>query len=162
MDLVKMSKLKAMKDCKGESLLQYICKQLVAQDEDFAAQMFSLNILFREKKKMTDMQTPYSKLDSMFEEAKQAYLDVNALDEQEPEDSFKSLVGDYIVNWASTEMDYVEKTTKEVKENHTQICDFYGFDKSDELRTNAVDFFDMWSSFFTDVVNSLPKGKKEN
>ena len=54
-------------------------------------------------------------------------------------------------------MDVIETKTEEIKEMHKEICDFYGFDRKDELRTKPVEFFEMWSNFFRDVERELPK-----
>ena len=114
MDVIKLSKLKSMKDCKGNSLMQYICKQIVAEDDNFANHVLQLNKLFKDNMKMTDIRPQSAKLDSIFEEAKQAFLEVSAQEEMEGDDNFKSVVGNYIVNTAANEMDIVEKNTKQI------------------------------------------------
>ena len=54
-------------------------------------------------------------------------------------------------------MDKAERRAKDIKATHKEVCDFYGFDKSDEMRHKSVEFFEMWSDFLRDVVNALPK-----
>lgn len=114
MDVIKLSKLTTLKDCQGNSLMQYICKQIVAEDGNFTNHVLQLNKLFKDNMKMTDIKPQSAKLDSIFEEAKQAFLEVSALEEQESDDNFKSVVGNYIVNMAANEMDVVERNTKQI------------------------------------------------
>ena len=60
---------------------------------------------------MTDIRPQSAKLDTIFEEAKQALLEVGAYEEQEGDDNFKKVVGNFIINTAANEMDVVEKNT---------------------------------------------------
>ena len=100
MELIKMSKLKAMKDSNGNSLMQYICKQIIIEDDNFHTEIFKLVKLFKVNMRMTDIQTPYIKINGAFNEAKNAYLD--SVEQMQPNDIFKNEVGGYIVDFSSS------------------------------------------------------------
>ena len=55
MDVVKMSKPKAIKGNNGQSLLAYVVKQNIAQDKTFPAQMRQLSKLIKDNLRMTDV-----------------------------------------------------------------------------------------------------------
>ena len=62
---------------------------------------------------------------------------------------------------ARIELDMIKKDKDDILKTHKEVCDFYTVDKTDEIRTDSVEFFKMWKQFLTDVNNSLPKVPKK-
>ena len=139
--------------------MQYICKEIVQQNRDFPAKLQELIKLINDNNTFTNIkatQTKTTELEEMYEEAIVAKTEVEACDQ--PDDKFKSVVGEYIEMTARIELDMIKKDKDDIMKTHKEICDFYTVDKNDEVRNDSIEFFKMWKVFLQDVSTSLPKG----
>ena len=90
----------------------------------------------------------------MFKQADSALDEVQSFNEKK--DKFKTEIGTFIKDKAENEMQDIDNDVKEMKKLNQEVCDFYGFDQSDQLRKKPEEFFEMWLNFFRDIQSSLP------
>ena len=59
------------------------------------------------------------------------------------------------------EMDQIKTQKDEMFAKHEFMCNFWGVDKNDEMRTKSDDFFKMFTDFLKQIVKALPKEEKK-
>jgi len=157
-DMSVLSKLTAIKDNTGQSMLQFICAKIMIENEDMANDIKNLIISFNTKKTDTEVAKQKAvELKSMIDDANAAKKQVESF--HEPKDRFMLKLGEFI-DQESKVLTKVSKDTDEVVGSLASTCDFYLLDKTDEMRKNSVDFFAMWREFFKKIDECLPKEDK--
>ena len=119
MGVVSSQKLSRLKDMQGETLMQYICKQVTEENPEFPFQLQELIKLLSDNLSMTNIkatQTKTGELEAMFEVAAAARQEVESYDE--PADRFKTEVGRFIEEKARTELGGLKTATADVLQMH--------------------------------------------
>ena len=107
-----------------------------------------LKLLLSLNMKKTELIQPYSSIKTFYDDAENAYKKVfeHICLTKGPEgvDKFTEKVGKYVHSMAATQMDIIENTKASILNKHVEACDFYCFNKNDELRKKPTEFFQMW------------------
>ena len=68
-EVVKLSKPSAIKDCNGKSLLAYACSRIIQDNSDFPAKVRELNKFVKASLRKTEIKKPHTELNEFFETA---------------------------------------------------------------------------------------------
>ena len=66
-EVLKLSKPSAIKDCNGKSLLVYACNHVIKEFKDFPVKVRALNKFVKESMKKADIEKPHTELNDFFE-----------------------------------------------------------------------------------------------